>query len=83
MTFEVEDYKIEDDMDPFNQGIYELMIKILLRIVNVTIESLKNAAKGAPLNSNTWRHMKSRVMLKVETIIYLQTLPNVRVSYVT
>ena len=57
----------------FNRGRYELMVKDLARKVKVTIESIKDVAKGAPLNLNTWRHMKSRLMLGNVSVIYLKT----------
>ena len=45
------------------------MVKDLARKVKVTIESIKDVAKGAPLNLNTWRHMKSRLMLRNDSAI--------------
>ena len=53
----------------FNRGTYELMVKDLLGINKVMVEALKDVAKGAPLNLNTWRHMKSRLMLRNDSAI--------------
>ena len=64
------------DMDPsmfcspiffyFNPGTYELLVKDLLGIFMVTVESLEDVAQVTPVNLNAWRHMKSRPMLKNE-----------------
>ena len=51
------------------RGTYELMVKDLLGINKVMVEALKDVAKGAPLNLNTWRHMKSRLMLRNDSAI--------------
>ena len=82
----------EDNLDPFmfclpryfvfNEGTYDLMVKDLLGIFKVTVESLKDVAKGMLVNFNAWRHLKSQLMLKNEEYNLLKTLPNLRVSSV-
>ena len=69
-----DDVDIEDDLDPFmfcspmyfafNEGTYKLMVEDLLGHIKVTIESLKETSKGAPLTILAWRRMKTRLMLK-------------------
>ena len=89
---ELETFETEDDVDPlmycspryfaFNRGTYDLMVKDLSGIVKVTIENLKEVGKGAPLNLNAWRRMKSRLILGSESALYLKAEPKLQVSYV-
>ena len=82
---ELETFETEDDVDPltycspryfaFNRGTYDLMVKDLSGIVKVTIENLKEVGKGAPLNLNAWRRMKSRLILGSESALYLKVEP--------
>ena len=79
-----EDDETKDAVDPlmfcsprpfaFNQGTYEVMVKDLLGIIKVTVESSKDLAKGEPLNLNAWRCMKSRVMLELYILFAHQTV---------
>ena len=87
-----DDVDIEDDLDPFmfcspryfafNEGTYKLMVNDLLGNIKVTIESLKETSKGAPLTILAWKRMKTQLMLKNEHELYLKFSPHLRVSYV-
>ena len=80
-TFEPKDDVVDPLMDcspkyfSFNRGAYELMVKNLLGIVYVMIESLKDVTKGAPLNLNSWGRIKNQNVLGNETPIYLKESP--------
>ena len=82
----------EEEVDPFMyysakyfafaRGTYALMRKDLLGQVKVTFETLSTVARGAPLNLDAWRCMKSHLMLGNEGAIYLKASPNLQVIYV-
>ena len=37
-------------------------------------------ARGAPLNLHAWKRMKSRLMLRNESLIYIKASPNLQVD---
>ena len=53
----------------FTRGMYDLMVKDLSGQVKVTLEALRDVARGAPLNLHAWRHVKSSNMLGDENAI--------------
>ena len=83
------DVNIDDDLDPvtfcspryfaFNEGTYKLMVNDLLGNIKVTIESLKETSKGAPLTILAWKRMKTQLMLKNEHELYLKLSPHLRI----
>ena len=83
-------FEHEDEVvDPFmycspkyfalTRGMYDLMIKDLSGQVKVTLETLCDVARGAPLNLHAWRRMKSRLVLGNAIAIYLKVSPNLQV----
>ena len=58
------------------------MVKDLSGQVKVTLEALRDVARGAPLNLHAWRRMKSRLILGIVSAIYLKASPNLQVIYV-
>ena len=58
------------------------MINDLLGQVKVTLETLRDVARGAPLSLHAWRRMKSRLILGNESAIYLKASSNLQVLYV-
>ena len=91
--FESSDSDREDEaVDPFmycspryfafSRGTYNLMVKDLLGQVKVTLEALRDVARGAPLSLHAWRRMKSRLILGNESAIYLKASSNLQVLYV-
>ena len=57
------------------------MVNDLLGNIKVTLETLRDVARGAPLNLHAWRRMKSRLMVQNENGIYLKAYPNLQFIY--
>ena len=56
----------------FLSSVKEPKLNDLLGVPKITVDTLKDVTIGSPLNFNTWRQLKSRLMFNNDNAIYLK-----------